>query len=269
MTYASIMVAVDPGEPAGTRVRLAGHLADAFKARLIGVAAEQPAYAFAPIGPTPGSTYVLPELQEACQDRLNRARAVFDEATSDRLRVEWRSAVDDPLTFIVRQALCADLVVVGRPGDDPETAAANPGELAIQLGRPLLVAPASAEKLEAACVAIGWKNTREARRAVWDAMPFLKRASKVIVCTVNEGDARDDGQEVVHYLAAQGIDAVTAQNEAYGISTAEALIDVACECAADLLVTGAYGHSRLREWMFGGVTRDLLAGAPICWLLSH
>ncbi|GEO99581.1 universal stress protein [Methylobacterium haplocladii] len=270
MTYANIMVAVDPGADARSRVRLAGHLTDDFGSRLIGVAAERPDYAAVPIGPTPGGSYVLPRLHEACLDGLKRAHTLFDEAAAGFQRIEWRSDLDSPSHFMLQHAAGADLIVVGRPEDDPDTSPfyADPGDLVMQLGRPLLIVPPDVDRLDAARIAIGWKNTRAARRAIWDAMPFLKRASAVIVCTVDEG-GEDLGEQVVRYLATRGIHAFTARTDARGASLGEALVDVACESAADLLVTGAYGHSRLQEWAFGGVTRDLLAGAPICCLMSH
>lgn len=263
------MVTVDPSEAARTRVRLAGHLADAFEASLLGVSAQVP-LTLPPAGGPPIDSYAMPRLREACLDGLAQARAVFEEAAAGRSRTEWASDMDFPLSFILRQAARAGLVVTGRPGaDEPPCLLADPGDLVMDLGRPLLVVPEKVDHVEARRIAIGWCNTREARRAVSDALPFLRRAAKVVVIRIDEGAeaCRDDA--VVRYLAAFGIQATAARASAEGIGTAEALVDLACEHAADLLVTGAYGHSRLREWAFGGATRDLLRGCPICCLLSH
>jgi nucleotide-binding universal stress UspA family protein len=120
---------------------------------------------------------------------------------------------------------------------------------------------------------IGWKDRREARRAVRDALPLLQDAGRVTIveiCNHGEEDAaRNHMDDVARYLEHHRISGgprvILHQNG----SGAAALIRVAAEEGADLLVTGAYGHTRLGEWMFGGVTRDLLATSPICCLMSH
>ncbi|CAX25935.1 MAG: universal stress protein [Methylorubrum extorquens] len=270
MTYASIMVAVDLGAEARDRVRLAGHLADDFRARLIGVAAEEASYAVPPIGPVPASAYALAANSELILNDLKRAHAVFEEAAGTRSRVEWRSNLDFPLPFLIGQAAAADLVVVGRkPASGPLLCSVDPGDLVMHLGRPVLVVPPGLDHLDVRRVAVGWKNTREARRAVRDALPFLTRASRVVVVSIDDGESADDTADVVGFLQAHDIEATAIRKETGGSATSLALVDAAAEQAADLIVTGAYGHGRLREWVFGGVTRDLLAGAPVCCLMSH
>lgn len=270
MTYASIMVAVDLTPGARDRVRLAGHLADDFRARLIGVAAETPAYAVPPVGPTPASAYALTASNETVLNDLRQAHAAFEEAAGNRSRVEWRSNIELPLPFLVAQAAAADLVVVGRktePG--PVLFSVDPGDLVMRVGRPVLVVPPGMDHLDAKRVAVGWKNTREARRAVWDALPFLKQASQVVVISVDDGDGATDLRDLIGFLQAHEVYATSVRKGTEGVEASEALVEAACEQAADLLVTGAYGHGRLREWAFGGVTRDLLAYAPVCCLMSH
>jgi nucleotide-binding universal stress UspA family protein len=270
MTYASIMVAVDLSAGARERVHLAGHLADDFRARLIGVAAEEASYAVPPVGPIPASAYALAANNELILNDLKRAHAVFEAAAGGRSRVEWRSNLDFPLPFLIGQAAAADLVVVGRKSPSgPLLFSVDPGDLVMHLGRPLLVVPPGIDHLDVRRVAVGWKNTREARRAVRDALPFLSRASRVVVVSIDEGQGTDDTTDVVGFLQAHDIDATALRWEAGGAATSQALVEAASEQAADLIVLGAYGHGRLREWVFGGVTRDLLAGAPISCLMSH
>ncbi|ACS41492.1 universal stress protein [Methylorubrum extorquens] len=269
MSYASIMVAVDLGEHARERVRLAGHLADDFNARLIGVAAEMPAYEAVPVGPTLGSAYCIGSVQEAVLNDLRLAHEAFEEAGGGRSRVEWRSNLDFPAAFLARQSAAADLLVVGRGDDGSRLMSVDPGDALMRLGLPMLVVPPKVGHLDAKRVAVAWKDTREARRAVRDALPFLKRASQVVVISVDEGKGSDDTRDVIGLLQAHDVDATAVHRDAYGAVTADALIEPASEQAADLIVLGGYGHGRLREWAFGGVTRDLLAGCPVCCLMSH
>ncbi|KQO74816.1 universal stress protein UspA [Methylobacterium sp. Leaf111] len=269
MSYASLMVSVDLGEAARGRIRLAGHLADDFKARLIGIAAEMPAYEAAPIGPMLGGAFCLPSVQEAVLNDLRIAHATFDEAAAGRSRVEWRSNLDFPLEFLARQSTAADLVIVGRGDAGNPLLSVDPGDAVMRLGSPVLVVPPEIDHLDAQRVAVAWKSTREAHRAVRDAVPFLKRASHVVVLTVDEGQGAGDTRDIVSLLQAHDVHATAMPKDAYGATTAEALVEAASEYAADLIVAGAYGHGRLREWAFGGVTRNLLAGCPVCCLLSH
>jgi nucleotide-binding universal stress UspA family protein len=122
-------------------------------------------------------------------------------------------------------------------------------------------------------VVVAWKDTREARRAVLDAIPFLraaKRVSVVEVCTRDEKQyalARID--DVVRYLARHKITADPRPILHSDRSDANHLFQFAVDEGADLLVAGAFGHSRLGEWIFGGMTREILASCPVCCLLSH
>ena len=120
---------------------------------------------------------------------------------------------------------------------------------------------------------IGWKDTREARRAVCDALPFLHSASHVTIAEICQADDEDNAagrvNDVADYLARHAITGHPRVIPDRDVSAAEQLTNLAQEEGADLLVIGAYGHSRLGEWFFGGVTRDLLASSPICCLMSH
>ncbi|MFH6783273.1 MULTISPECIES: universal stress protein [Methylobacterium] len=268
MTLASILVAVDLKAAARERLRLAGHLADEFGAGLIGVAADEPPFGVPPVGPTLGGTYALAAASEIVMNDLTRAHAVFEAEIGRGRRGEWRSNLGPSLPFLLAQAAAADLVVVGRR-EASSSFAIDPGDLAMQLGGPVLIVPPGIDRLEARRVLIGWKYTREARRAVRDAMPFLTRASQVVIASVDDGFGAADPQDLIDLLRAHGIATQAVAPDATGTTVAEALTDAAAEHGADLVVAGAYGHSRLREWAFGGVTRDLMAGSPVCCLMSH
>jgi nucleotide-binding universal stress UspA family protein len=127
--------------------------------------------------------------------------------------------------------------------------------------------------LRADHVLIAWKDTREARRAVSDALPFLHSATHVTIVgiceTEDEGSVSKQVNDVADYLARHGISGDPRVIPDRGVSAAEQLTNLARKEGADFLVAGAYGHSRLGEWFFGGVTRNLLAASPICCLMSH
>jgi nucleotide-binding universal stress UspA family protein len=141
------------------------------------------------------------------------------------------------------------------------------------MGRPTLIVPDGVSSLRGEHVVIGWKDTREARRAVRDAFPLLRDAIGVTIvesCSPEEEkNAIRRVNDMAGYLKLREIitDCWVVPEE--DRSHAELLIQIVREQDADLLVTGAYGHSRLGEWIFGGVTRELLSISPICCLMSH
>lgn len=272
MTYASLMVAVDDGLHAALRVRLAADLAHRLGARLLGVAAYQPDYprgygeTAVPMG------MVIEEIRQAALTKLASCEQVFRDAGSSSDRVEWRSELDHPVRFLAQQARAADLVVVGRYARNEGVslgAAVDLGDALMRLGRPVLIAPPGIERVEAKRVVIGWKNTPQTRRAVSDAMPLLRRAETVQVLRVGEEDDAAEIADVARYLALHDVKATPRRIAPSGWTAAEELQRAAVEADADLIVTGAYGYSRVREWFFGGVTRDLLAEASACCLMSH
>ena len=146
------------------------------------------------------------------------------------------------------------------------------GDLVMQLGRPALIVPAVAGKVSLERVLIGWKDTRESRRAVLDALPLLKKADHVVVCEIapEEGmaAARAHVGDVVSWLKRDGIKAEPGAALSTG-DDATRLKAIAGDQAADVIVAGAYGHSRVREWAFGGITKDLLLRADRCAFVSH
>ena len=120
---------------------------------------------------------------------------------------------------------------------------------------------------------VAWKDTREARRALADSLPLLKRADEVLVLEVCDADLMEDAQlhtaAVAEHLRRYGISARPKAISAGRNEAADLIHRNAVEIGADLIVAGAYGHSRLGEWMFGGVTRDLLVRPERFVLMSH
>jgi nucleotide-binding universal stress UspA family protein len=172
------------------------------------------------------------------------------------------------------ESRAADLVIIGneRETKDPFRAL-DPGSLLLKAGRPVLVVPKVVSSLSLRRVAIAWKDAREARRAVLDALPFLQKADSVVIVEVSEdGDTNRSGHpvgDVARYLARHGIEIVTEQARPAKASATEELLRLIRDDDIDMIIAGAYGHSRLGEWVFGGVTRGLLARSPVCCLFSH
>ena len=193
----------------------------------------------------------------------------------DGRKVSLRSFLQYPTECIAREMRAADLLVIGRefgvndPYLYPDTAA-----LVLKVGRPVLAVPPGTTTLSGSRVVVAWKDTREARRAVKDALPFLIKAEQVMVTEICEyesevNDSQDRLRDVVQYLSRHGIPCVADRVRPLEGTAVNSLLKLVKETSSDLIVAGAYGHSRLSEWMFGGMTQGLFAQSPVCCLLSH
>ncbi|MBX3485850.1 universal stress protein [Phenylobacterium sp.] len=273
-TFATILVHAEPRLAAAShRVEAAARLARDLDARLIGVGAET----FNP-GPYSGAFlgYAGAEwvalVQEQIAKNIAAAETAFrrDAAGAD---IDWRTAQDYPHRALVNAAHAADLIVVSPRNERGDLQSANPADVVMSAGRPVLVVPEGRSHLVGLNVVVAWKNTRECRRALGDAMPFLQRADQVVVVAVVKPDmadvaARETG-EVVANLKRHGVDARPLVTS-IGPDPVELEIErIAGLNGADLIVAGAYGHGRLREWAFGGVTDSFLHRPPCFVLLSH
>jgi nucleotide-binding universal stress UspA family protein len=274
VAYRTLLVHGELGRSNAGLLRIAGDLAGRFDAGVIGVAMCQPMRIIYSEGYVPEDL-----IQQDLERRENEIAAVemeFRDALRGRAKVlDWRSAVvEEPLSdYLALQSRDADLIVTGvdRKASMFDTSHLNVGDLVMQAGRPVLVVPeATSSGFER--VLVGWKDTRETRRAITDALPFLKQASYVRVTEIAAADelaaARRRLADVSAWLGHHG---VTAEPLAVASTGEDALQlrELAREHHADLIVVGAFGHSRVREWVFGGVTRDLLLRAGTCTLLSH
>ncbi|HEX7817607.1 universal stress protein [Dyella sp.] len=179
-----------------------------------------------------------------------------------------------PWSAVVHEAPCADLIVVAshdRGNDDASGFHRNLVPLLLRSGRPLLVIPRHAaltEHLSRAVVA--WKNVRESIRALHDALPLLKHVETIDVVTVDAPeDMHIEMEALLGHLSAHGIQASWVARRSNGTPVAEILMVHATHVQAGVLVAGGYGHSRLHEWVLGGVTRELLEHAELPLFLSH
>jgi nucleotide-binding universal stress UspA family protein len=270
MSFATITVFVGLDSLPEQRIRIAAALAARFNAALIGFSARGLPEPFVAEGVV---------IEEATKEDIARlkdafvAKGTWFREIASRPDAEWRWALDFPTEALISQAGAADLIVIGQiKSSHIPYGLLAPGKLILNAGRPVLFVPDGVTTLTAGHVVIGWKNTREARRAVLDALPFLGEAGRVSVVQVHREKplhATHDADDLVQYLARHGITAQPHSLEHGEGSEADDLIQFALREKADLLVMGAYGHSRLGEWIFGGMTKDVLDRTPICCLMSH
>lgn len=269
--FRTVLVHVQPDPAAQPRLTSAAALARMLDATLFGVGAEivDPVYVF--------NDDALRDMQSEVKANLRAAEEAFRRSASD-LRTEWMALVDKPVPTVARLSRSTDLIVAGGSPTSGQGGYqwCDPAELVVSSGRPVLVVPPSGGRLAAEAVVVAWKDTREARRAIADAMPFLRAAREVMVVEVAEhsensdfGNAQGHVYEVVVALKRHGIAARAHVVIGEPDAVARELNTAAAALGADLIVAGGYGHSRLGEWAFGGVTRDLLRKPERFLLLSH
>jgi nucleotide-binding universal stress UspA family protein len=267
MTIAAIMVTVDFDPSSKARINLAANLARRFGSLLIGVAGW-------PLVKRPVETLSDNELAERASNELRSLGETFRKIAEDvAVRIEWRSSTDFPRELIPKEARAADLLVIGQsmlPGDVVHSY--DPGTIILAAGRPVLVVPRGIDDLEISRVLIGWKDTREARRAVHDALPFLKLADEVSIAVAKTAGAEGtDAQiaDVAKYLERHDVRVAEQVSTVASDDEEHVLLDLANQHRVNLIVAGAYGRTRLSEWIFGGVTRHLLLNSPVPCLLSN
>jgi nucleotide-binding universal stress UspA family protein len=271
MTNATVMVNLDPGQSNVAVLNVAGDLSERFHAHVIGIAAGQLVTSIYADGYVAGS---LVNQDRGDLERLvQSAETEFRNALHNRAQtIEWRGAVTftPPAVYVADQARSADLLVTGA-GKKP-VRGVDAGDLVMQAGRPVLAVPVGTPALDTVCMVVAWKDTREARRAASDALPLLKQAERVVVVEVvgdaEQSDAVYRTNDVVRWLARHGV-AASAIVSAPDGSDQHRLHEIAHEQKAGVIVAGAYGHSRLKEWIIGGVTEALLDSSACCSLLSH
>ncbi len=274
MTYKNLLVHVDDSKANAKRMTAAIALAQAHGAHLTGIypaiepylpgniAAEMPAQ-------------LLTVLEEQAAERVAAAKAAFTEVVERAgLSSDFRSApcsASRVAEVVALNARYADLVVLGQPEPESvgEVDARVPEDVVLGAGRPALVVPYIGAR---EAMMIAWDGGREAARAVNDALPLLEKAESVAVLVINPshgGHGQEPGADMALHLARHGI-AVEAQHiEVRDLSTGNALLSRLSDESIDLLVMGAYGHSRLREMVLGGVTREMFQQMTVPVLMSH
>ena len=217
------------------------------------------------------------EEQRAMEARSAASASERFECVAERegISFEFRSirpsdSADDALFH----SLHADLVLVGhpKPGGLPEYRSAE--SMLLATGVPVLIVP---DRWNSGTIAenifVAWNATREARRAIADAMPLLQNARMVSVIVVdahtNARHGQEPGADIALYLSRRGVNVTVERVSSDGRPVAQVIMDAALQARADLLVFGAYSHARSREVLFGGVTRSLLKSATIPIFIAH
>ncbi|MFQ5774919.1 MAG: universal stress protein [Kiloniellaceae bacterium] len=278
MTYRNLLVHIDDGKAAEGRLAAAIALARAHGAHLtglyVGVDPVLPANLRAEVPP-----HFLATLRDQLDERIASAEARFTAAVERAgLSADCRTA-RCPATsvpeVIARHARYADLVILGQrePDERGDVEGDVAEDVVLSSGRPALVIPyIGAGKTLGERVMVAWDAGREAARAVGDAMPMLERAGSVVVLVINprKGDhGQEPGADISLHLARHGIKVEAQQIDAKELTVADALLSRLADEAIDLLVMGAYGHSRLREWVLGGTTRQIFEQMTVPVLMSH
>jgi nucleotide-binding universal stress UspA family protein len=278
MPWKTILVHLDDGVRCRERVAVAAALAARHGAHLLGLAptghpdATLSVYANVP-DRVEFEAFTARTLQELAQARA--ATFERDARGAGAPSVEARVVVDEHLDAVARQGRWADLVVVGqtdRSADLPGVAWDFPQQVAFHTAGPVLVVPWAGRFTDIGRdVLVAWKDARECARALRDAEPLLARARRVVLLEILGDDTDSDGAllaDVQRRLERHGIVA-EARRERTDIPTGEALLSRAADMGVDALVMGAYGHTRLREWVLGGVTKLVLDHMTVPTFVAH
>jgi nucleotide-binding universal stress UspA family protein len=278
MNYSSILVHLDRSRHTATRLALATQLASTHDCPLIGLLGS--------FIPDPAWFYLMDNAADYIErDRQRRQligeriRHQFQETTKPLAAgVEWRAAEHDVLSTMLRESREAGLIVAGQydaNGEEGPLATQVLEALLLESGRPVLVVPCDGQfKATGARVMVAWNGSREAARALHDALPLIGGATARILCAQTAAkEARPDATPVAHAVRVMERHGVTVEVEhgpgGSDLTIGELLLSRAADFDADLIVMGAYGHGRMRELVLGGVTRTLLSSMTVPVLFSH
>jgi len=281
MSFKTLLVHLDSSARCDARLSAAIRLAIDTGARLVGVyLSTMPDLSSSVASLLPAE--VIASRGRELGDAQHAAEKSFRETTAAAglTRIEWRAPAGPAVAEMVAHGRNSDLVVLGQRGRSGEASDSDFADELIattlmSVGRPLLVVPyIGAARTLGKRILIAWNGSREAARAVGDAMPLLERAERVDVIAdpgTNDGEVAHtlSNQRVVQWLADHGCDARIEPVPRDAIDVGDILLSRAADYGTDLIVMGGYGHSRLRELVLGGATRTLLGAMTVPVLMSH
>lgn len=276
MALKDILVYADGSAVAPVRLDVATALASSHEAHLAALHIRALPYVMTDIGGAAPAMVI--EWQEEWSDGQQTAarKAVDDAARRSGVPIEWRLAKGDAESGALLHARYFDLVVVSQGAASMEEASMADGlpeTIVMGSGRPALIVPRHGKfPVVGERVMVAWNGTREATRAIHDALPVLERAKAVTVMEVNPktGSApRIAGTDIATHLARHGVKVEVSSTVADDIEVGDAILSRLADLGIDLLVMGAYGHSRLREYAFGGATLHILRHMTVPVFMSH
>lgn len=279
MKLCEILVHLDQSSRAEARLDIAASLARQHGAHLTALQVIDVAIPVMAMADGGGGGAVIAELMEQMRQSALAAsvklKAAFEAALArEGIMGEWRQVEGTTPEILALHGRYADLLVLGQ--DDPEGDSADLLETVLfDSGRPVLAIPfAGSFKSIGKRVLVGWNASREATRALHDALPLIAKAENTTVFLANPkrglgAHGEEPGADIARHLARHGLKVEVAKAVAEDVADSALLLNHASDMGADLLVMGAYGHSRLREFILGGVTRSLLREMTIPVLLSH
>ncbi|MCW0210980.1 MAG: universal stress protein [Achromobacter sp.] len=277
--FRRIAVHLDHGIDSSRRIEFSLLLAKAHDAHLTGIFASYiaPGYFYDEAGLWVRSMDTARQINEKGR---SAAQAAFSEAAREAgVSASWRQGEGTPAECVAKHARCSDVLVVSQENtDDLEAATGNDfvEQVLMSAGRPVIVLPAAGTfKGVGARVLYCWDRGREAARALADAAPLLRNANALTVLTLDEGGDEASGLEVpfedlAAYCACHGFPQPRHEfRSTRDTDVGDAILSAAADAGADLIVMGAYGHSRMRQWVMGGATRSLLEAMTVPVLFSH
>lgn len=281
MPYKTILVHLNDARRAGPVIDAARLVGEQNEAHLIGVFAV-PTISIG--APNRVGAAVIEAARKRFHDEAAGIKATFEEAMRGRaVTTEWRiiearQGVRDCGALVAEQARTVDLIIAAQSDGswDDTTILDFPDRLALESGRPTLIIPnAGRFPTLGSRVMVAWNGSREAVRAIFDAMPLLLRAQAVTLLTITRGrmSAEDldsvPAADIAHTLARHGVKCELSRSVAVGLEVEEELLSRAADASADLIVMGCYGRSRLRELVMGGASRGILAHMTAPVLMAH
>jgi nucleotide-binding universal stress UspA family protein len=288
MRIAAILAIASGGDQTSETLKLAGEVAKAFDASLDILHVKlDPRMAVPMVGEGMAAGMVqdiMERNEKESAERAARAKETAEElATSlgqslhlggagrgPGLSVAYREVVGAEPEELRKEAPYHDLLVMDRPDLENDAYSTISAEAALmETGRPVLLCPPGGISEMLKHVAIGWDGTKTSTHAVAAALPLLEMAEKVSVLTIDEPKKTADPERLVAYLGRHGVSAQAEHIPAEGLDPGYALLENAATRGAHMLVMGGYGHSRLREFIFGGATENVLRSTGIPVLMAH